>query len=353
MQTFAVEPESAGKSLVRVILNHYPRLGAGRVYQALRRKDIRINGRRQHADGPVAAGDEITLYIADEYLAGGGAAAADQPMAGAASQSGSHDGLAGEPKSYQILYSDAQILIVNKKAGVTVQAAPGGKEQGVPLIDQLRLDLQEPGLDLCHRLDRQTSGLLILARQPAALAAVRAWMQDGRLVKRYRCLVRGRPAQGTPVIGHDGCPMLELTAWLEKDAAHSDVYIHDRKKPADLPIVTRYRILRVYPGAGPEQEDVSELEVELVTGRTHQIRAHLAHIGHPLLGDGKYGRNSFNRSFRGRNGALTRQQLCAVSLAFLPASKGPLAYLAGRTFVIEPDLDWPVPGQEPPSVSFS
>jgi 23S rRNA pseudouridine955/2504/2580 synthase len=110
-----------------------------------------------------------------------------------------------------------------------------------------------------------------------------------------------------------------------------------------VPIITRYRVLKVYPAASPEQDAVSDLEVELVTGRTHQIRAHLAHLGHPLLGDGKYGRNAFNRFFRGASGALRRQQLYSTKLIFMHEAQGPLAYLAGRTLGVEPVYDWSGP----------
>jgi 23S rRNA pseudouridine955/2504/2580 synthase len=134
---------------------------------------------------------------------------------------------------------------------------------------------------------------------------------------------------------------MEVTGWLEKDARHSDVYIHDLKQPGDLPIITRYRVLRVISPESPAQEDTAELEVELITGRTHQIRAHFAHLGHPLLGDGKYGRNSYNRLFQGTDGPLRRQQLHATELRFSPQIKGPLAYLAGKAITIDPDFDWP------------
>lgn len=329
MQSFTADIGADGKSLVRVILSQYPKLTSGQVYQALRRKDVRVNGQRRNADGPVASGDEISVYLSDEVLAGEAGRGA----------------VRSAPPAYTIVYQDPLILIVNKRSGITVHLAAGPKEQGTVLIDQIRADLQEPDIELCHRLDRQTGGLMVLARKPAALQAVRDLMQSDLLVKRYRCLVRGIPDQGNPVVCHDQTAMLELSGWLEKDSGRSDVYIHDQKESGDLPIITRYRVLRTFPQAGPDGEAVSELEVELVTGRTHQIRAHFAHIGHPLLGDGKYGRNSYNRFFRSASGALSRQQLYSTQLMFSPQSKGPLTYLAGRTFTIEPTYDWVVANQ--------
>lgn len=326
MQSFIVEPGSDGKHLVRVILGHYPNLEISRLRQALRRRDVRVNGQRVHADCPVSRGDQIAIYLADEHLLG--------------ERQASPEKAAPAESSYRIVYQDPLLIIVDKKPGITVQTAGSDENQGVSLLDQVRADFQEPGIELCHRIDRQTGGLLMLSRRPAALEAIQELMRTGLIVKRYRCLVRGIPSQGQPVVCHDGASMLELSAWLEKDAKASDVYIHDLKKPGDLPIVTRYHVLRDFPGAGPGGEPVSELEVELVTGRTHQIRAHLSHIGHPLLGDGKYGRNSYNRHFSGRQGALRRQQLYSVSLMFRQECSGTLAYLAGKTFSVEPDYDW-------------
>lgn len=326
MQSFIVEPGSDGKHLVRVILGHFPNLEISRLRQALRRRDVRVNGQRVHADCPVSRGDQIAIYLADEHLLGERQVSPEKAVAA--------------ESSYRIIYQDPLLIIVDKEPGITVQTAGSDEKQGVSLLDQVRADFQEPGIELCHRIDRQTGGLLMLSRRPAALEAVQELMRTGLIVKRYRCLVRGIPSQGQPVSCHDGTMMLELSAWLEKDAKASDVYIHDLKKPGDLPIVTRYRVLRDFPGAGPGQEAVSELEVELVTGRTHQIRAHLSHIGHPLLGDGKYGRNSYNRHFSGRQGALRRQQLYSVSLMFRQECSGTLAYLAGKTFSVEPAYDW-------------
>ena len=324
MQQFTVDEKSDGKSLIRVILAHFPGLTAGQVYQALRRKDIRQNGQRRKDDGPVAVGDVIAVYLPDDVLSG---------------VTGQDSARPAVAVPYQIIYEDPLLLIVSKQPGITVHNAGGEKEQGPFLIDLLRANLQEPGLTLCHRLDRQTGGLLIVARRPVALQAVQDLMRAGLLSKRYRCLVRGVPDRGQPVMVADGTPFLEITGWLEKDSAHSDVYIHDIKEPGDLSIITRYRVLRVFTAVGPDQDDIAELEVELVTGRTHQIRAHFAHYGYPLLGDGKYGRNSFNKFFRGPAGPLRRQQLYSTQLIFSPECKGPLAYLAGRTFAIEPEYD--------------
>jgi 23S rRNA pseudouridine955/2504/2580 synthase len=336
VEVFRVDPAFDGKSLVRVILGRYPSLSAARVFQALRRKDIRLNGKRQHADAPVHAGDEVTLYISGDLSETDNAAGTSSP--------GGKPGMSSS--YYSVVFQDPLILIVAKKPGIAVQPGESGKAGRLPepdLLSVIRLDFNEPAIELCHRLDRQTGGLLVLSRKPAGLAAVREMMMSGQIIKRYRCLVRGTPTAGEAVLSHDGLPMLEMAAWLEKDAGQSLVYVHDQKQPGDLPIITRYRILEVYKNAGPDEEDVSLLEVELPTGRTHQIRAHFAHIGHPLLGDGKYGLNVYNRFLKGRRGSISRQQLVASQILFLPDIKGPLAYLAGRTFSIEPEFDWQPP----------
>jgi len=325
MQEFIIDQQSDGKHLVRVILARFPALSPGQVHQALRRKDVRQNGLRCKTDGPVSAGDRIAVYLPDDVLYGNRPASRQSP----------------EIPPYLIVYEDPMILIINKAPGITVHQAGDSHEQGPFLIDLLRSDLQDDNLTLCHRLDRQTGGLLIVARRAAALEAVRELMQKNLLVKRYRCLVRGVPVQGDPVKTSDGKSFIEVTAWLEKDARHSDVYIHDLKQPGDLPIITRYRVLRVISPDTPEQEDTAELEVELVTGRTHQIRAHMAHLGHPLLGDGKYGRNSYNKLFCGSGGPLRRQQLYATELRFSQQITGPLACLAGKVIAIDPEFEWP------------
>ena len=327
MQEFTIDARYDGKNLVRVILSRFSALAPGQVHKALRQKDIRLNGLRCKDDVPVRAGDVVSVYLPD--------AALSSPLNDTRSRGSAES-------AYQVIYEDNMLLIVNKRPGITVHQAGGaGREHGPGLIDLLRARYEDERLQLCHRLDRQTGGLILVARNPEALKAVQAQMRQGKLLKRYQCLVRGVPEQGRMIQADDGTVFLEITAWLEKDSQHSDVYIHDDKQPGDLPIVTRYRVLRVFSEAGPDFEDVSELEVELVTGRTHQIRAHLAHLGHPLLGDGKYGRNAYNRHFKVNGGSLTRQQLFATRLIFPKDIKRPLAELAGRIFAIDADYEWP------------
>jgi 23S rRNA pseudouridine955/2504/2580 synthase len=318
MEKFTIDPSLDGKGLVRAILARFPDLPASRVFQALRRKDVRVNGVRQHDDIPVHAGDEVTLFLAHP---------AARPSAAA----------------YDLVHADSQILIVNKRPGIAVEPVRGTRSTVPDLLAQIRADFADPAIELGHRIDRQTGGLLILTRTLAAQAAIRDLLVAGKIVKRYRCLVRGSPDAGRPVVCHDRVKMREMAAWLEKDAGKSEVFIHDVQKSGDVPVITRYRILAVYRQAGPGREDVSLLEVELVTGRTHQIRAHFAHAGHPLLGDGKYGRNEYNRFFRGLAGPLTRQQLFACQLDFLSPVPDPLAHLAGRTFSVEARFDWQAP----------
>ncbi|MDW7658829.1 MAG: RluA family pseudouridine synthase [Bacillota bacterium] len=313
---FTVESQEDQKSLVRVILKRYPHLRSAIVYQALRKRDIKVNGRRLRVDQPVENGDEVIAFLPALQ-------ALQQPAM----------------PGYDIIRQHGSVLIINKQPGLSVQAGATPNEHELSLLDLLKRDI-DPDCCLCHRLDRQTGGLLIAARDNDTCLEIRYQMQQGLITKRYTCLVRGIPDQGEPVASQDGLQMLEIKAWLEKKAAASTVFIHDQKQPGDLPIVTRYRVDRIYRGAGPDGEAVSALTVELGTGRTHQIRAHFAHIEHPLLGDGKYGRNEYNRHFQSQHGTLKHQELWATTLLFSHSCSGPLAALAGQIIRIEPVFDW-------------
>lgn len=155
------------------------------------------------------------------------------------------------------------------------------------------------------------------------------------VTKRYRCLVVGKIPKdlGEPVICRDEALMSEVSAYLEKTSS-GQVYIHDSKQEGDLPITTRYRVLGYHDG-------FSEIECELVTGRTHQIRAQFAHLGYPVLGDGNYGRNQVNLAFRAKDGGrIKHQQLWSTTLMFGRISAdNKHRELSGRTFSIEPKYE--------------
>jgi len=327
MKTFKINEKTQGKRLVRAICTEFPKVNFSYVQKALKNKDIRINGKRVKSDEIVCQGEEISVFLSDEILQG------TDP----GSMIKEKEVLKSTPM-YSIVYQDENIIVINKRPGIAVH--PGENTEGVSLIELVRQDLGNNEITLCHRIDMNTGGLLLLARNKAALASVIHAMDEKQISKRYRCLVRGIPDMGEAIVCDDGVRMKEMTAYLEKPTGKGDVYIHDEPKEGDLNIITRYKILNKYNGVGPEQEDVSELEVELVTGRTHQIRAHFAHLGHPLLGDGKYGRNAYNRFFEAKKGKLKFQQLYATSLHFGLIPKGELLiYLSNRTFTITPHYD--------------
>jgi len=321
------------RRLIPALTGLIPDLKSGQIYKALRRRDVKLNGQRIQTDLAVSPGDVIDLYLPDPL-----------PGQEAGSKVDPDGQLAPEP-AFQIVYQDPVLLILNKKAGIAVHGtALAGEDQEETLIGQVRDQLGAPDLVLCHRLDRNTGGLIMIARNKSSQQMIMAFMQEGKIIKRYRCLVRGEPQAGHEIRTIDGQSFRQIEAYLEKRARQNEVFIHDEPRPGDVPVITRYRILHQYPGLGPGDDGVSELEVELVTGRTHQIRAHLAHLGHPLLGDGKYGRNAYNRQFRGRTGPLTRQQLFACQLIFASELKSTLlGRLAGKTIQVEPDYDLELP----------
>ncbi len=280
MIKFKVEKDQ--KKIVDYLKNKFKNLTNGTIFKALRNKDIRINGVKISENVPVNAGDEITLYIKDEFLFG--TTALDKS---------------------KIIYDDENIVIVNKPQDVLVQ----GDGINIGLDKMVNDYFGTQNIVPCHRLDRNTSGLIIFAKNEMAEETISEMLKQHMIRKVYRCRV----------VGHPKNKKATLTAYLFKDSKTSQVIISNEKKKGYVEIVTKYEVIAY------NNDGTSTLEVELVTGRTHQIRAHLAFIGYPILGDGKYGKNEINKKFK-----LTRQELTAYKIIFNDAI-GELEYLKGKT----------------------
>lgn len=328
MRNFIVSDIDDKRQIFEVISERFPRSDLSCLRKAIRNRDIKINDIRIRKNTVVFSGDLVEVYISDDDL-------------GLNNPSGTKS-LERTDKFknsfYKLLFNDENLIIVNKKPGIAVHSAKGSNR--LSLVDVVREEFNNDGINLCHRIDMNTGGIVLLATNQKLASEISALIKDGRIIKRYRCLVRGFPTVGEPVRSRDNANMLQIKAYLEKNRVSNEVYIHDSQKPGDLEIITRYRVLNKYNGAGPEGESVSELEVELLSGGTHQIRSHMAHIGHPIIGDGKYGRKAYNKFFKTSTWNVKYQQLTVTSIIFgdIPRSNS-FAYLSKKTFKCPPDFD--------------
>lgn len=317
MRILTVGRNDAGQRLDKFLTKAVKGLPTSLMYKFIRTKKIKVNRARADQKQVLSEGDEIQLFIKDEFF--------DAPSKDVGALT------AIKPK-LNIVYEDDHILLLHKRPGVLVHDDASGGENTLILHVQAYLcekgayvpaDEQSFAPALCNRIDRNTGGIVIAAKTAEALRIMNQKIRNDRVSKFYLCLVHGHMPARTAT----------LHGYLRKDSARNTVEVRDDPFPGAKEIITKYRVLGEKVESGGV---VSLLEVELVTGRTHQIRAHLAHIGHPLLGDGKYG---INRDDRAKG--YKYQALYAYRLGFDPdPDGGVLAYLDGRTFTIDPTGIW-------------
>lgn len=258
----AVSADEAGQRIDNFLARYLKGVPKSHIYRILRRGEVRVNGGRIRAQYKVAAGDTVRVppvRVADS---------SDVPV----------PARPGRDLEKQVLFENRHCLILNKPSGIAVH---GGSGLSFGVIEALRAARpQAPYLELAHRLDRETSGCLLIAKRRSFLRAFHELLRNGRVEKRYLALLAG---------GWDGGTQ-RVTAALCKNQARGGERVV-RVDAAGKPAVSVFIPVTCYA-------DATLAEVDLQTGRTHQIRVHAAHIGHPLAGDTKYGDQDFNRRMR-------------------------------------------------------
>ena len=308
MKEFIIGKNDSGQRLDRFVGKAVPLLPESLLQKYIRLKRIKLNGKGSKRDVRLNEGDVLNLYINDEFF--------EKPCE-------ENSWLkVGAPK-LDIVYEDENILLADKKPGVLCHSA--GSWDYNTLIANIQAYLAQKGEwkpkeetsftpALCNRIDRNTGGIVIAAKNAETLRIMNEKIKEREIEKYYLCAVKGRPKP----------PAGRLENYLFKDASKNRVYVKEKDEPGAKTAVTEYKTIC---SKGP----LSLLECRLLTGRTHQIRAQLSHAGYPLLGDGKYGREQFNKGF-GESG----QALYSYRLVFeFPTDAGVLEYLKGKEFRVK------------------
>lgn len=263
MKELVVENKYNCKKLVPFLLDNFDGLCTNTIYKALRKKDIRINDIKVNSNVFLQTGDSVKIFISDEFL------------------------FKQNHCNFNKVYEDDNILIIDKPAEIEVTGS-----NSITSILKRQYAYIEP----CHRLDRNTTGLLIFAKNKDALDILLQKFKNREIEKHYKAMVYGIP----------NIKSQTLEAYLFKDNKKALVYISDTPQKGYVKIVTSYKVLEKNI-----EKNYCILDIQLHTGKTHQIRAHLAHIGYPIIGDGKYGINKINKQF-----GYKTQQLCSSYIKF-------------------------------------
>jgi len=307
MKTFTITQNDAGQRLDKFISKAVRLLPQTLLYKYIRLKRIKVNRKRADISQKLAVGDVVEMYINDEFFE---EAPANHAFLQAA-------------KSLRVVFEDQNILLADKPPGLLSHSDNSSDRD--TLINRVLRYLHERGEydpaqensfapALANRIDRNTGGIVIAAKNAEALRILNQKIKSRELDKRYLCAVHGTLRQKSAV----------LSAYLRKDADRNKVFISAKPTDDAKEIQTAYTVLA-------EKNGLSLLEVRLITGRTHQIRAHFAHLGHPLLGDGKYGKNAADR-----RAGYKHQTLYSYKLTFdFVSDAGVLNYLNGRSFSVE------------------
>ena len=306
MKKVTINKNDAGQRLDKFLFKFFGSIPSSIIYKGIRKKRIKVNGKKSEISYMLREGDVLELYINDEFF----------------ESEQKDDEFKSISAKLSVVYEDENIILADKPSGMSVHDDETKTKN--TLINHIKSYLFEKGEynpdeensfvpALCNRIDRNTSGIVIAAKNAMALRIMNEKIKNREIDKFYLCLVQGRLKEKEK----------NLKTYMRKDEKKNQVFCYDTPVPGGKTAITKYRVLK-------EGELTSLVEVELLTGRTHQIRAHFASIGHPLAGDGKYGTNEFNKKV-----GMKYQALYSYKLRFNFSDENELSYLNGKTFEVK------------------